>query len=217
MLPATSPMKAPSSVRTFEGPASRRHSEFSEAKEQAVDGLRLACGAAGARLTVIRPTAYFSDLTDRAFESVARSNRYTEIGDGTHRINPIDGDDVADLIRRHLEASILGDQELPVGGPDILMFRDIGRLAAESLGRQEPLRFRTIPVGLLRALAVLAGAAGRLSRRLRRSAAILNWMIYVGTHDAIAPCVGERHLRDAFAAKRLDLDSRRPTVPSLMP
>lgn len=120
-------------------------------------------------------------------------------------------------VGRHLEASILGDQELPVGGPDILMFRDIGRLAAESLGRQEPLRFRTIPVGLLRALAVLAGAAGRLSRRLRRSAAILNWMIYVGTHDAIAPCVGERHLRDAFAAKRLDLDSRRPTVPSLMP
>jgi hypothetical protein len=42
-------------------------------------------------------------------------------------------------------------------------------------------------------------------------------MIYVGTHDAVAPCVGERHLSDAFAAKRVDLDSRRPTVASLIP
>ena len=204
-------------VATFEGPASRRYSEFSEAKEQAVDAIRLACGAAGARLTVIRPTAYFSDLTDLAFESVAKSNRYTEIGDGSHRINPIDGHDVADLICRQLEAPTLKDLEIPVGGPDIMTFRDIGRLAAASLGRKEQLRIRRIPVGLLRALAALAGATGRLSLRLRRSAAILNWMIYVGTHDAIAPCVGERHLRDAFAAKRLDLDSRRPTVPSLMP
>ena len=204
-------------VATFEGPASRRHSEFSEAKEQAVDAIRIACAAAGARLTVMRPTAYFSDLTDRAFDSVAKRNRYTEIGDGSHRINPIDGDDVADLILRQFKGQIPGDQELPVGGPDILTFRDIGRLAAESLGQQQQLRFRTIPVGLLRVLAVLAGTAGGLSRRLRRSAAILNWMIYVGTHDAIAPCAGERHLKDAFAAKRADLDSRRPTVASLMP
>jgi hypothetical protein len=133
-----------------------------------------------------------------------------------HRINPIDGDDVADLILRQLKMPIPGDRELPVGGPSILTFRDIGRLAAESLGRQQQLRFRTIPVGLLRVLSVLAGTAGRLSRRLRRSAAILNWMIYVGTHDAIAPCAGERHLKDAFAAKRADLDSRRPTDAPLM-
>ena len=122
---------------------------------------------------------------------------------------------MADLICRQLEAPTLKDLEIPVGGPDIMTFRDIGRLAAASLGRKEQLRIRRIPVGLLRALAALAGATGRLSLRLRRSAAILNWMIYVGTHDAVAPCMGERRLRDAFAAKRLALDSRRPTVAPL--
>jgi uncharacterized protein YbjT (DUF2867 family) len=195
-------------VATFEGPASRSHSEFSDAKEQAVDAIRVACGAAAVGLTVIRPTAYFSDLTNRAFDSVAKRNRYTEIGDGSHRINPIDGDDVADYIRRHLDASVSANQELPVGGPDILTFRDIGCLAAESLGRRDQLRFRMIPVAMLRVLASLAGAAGLLSRRPRRSAAILNWMIYVGTHDAVAPRAGQRRLRDEFAAKRIALDSR---------
>lgn len=182
-------------VATFEGPAARHYSEFSEAKEQAADAIRIACGAGGVTLTVIRPTAYFSDLTDRAFESVAKNNRHSEIGDGSHRISPIDGDDVADLILRLLEVPIPEDQEMPVGGPDIMTFQEIGRLAAQSLGRSEQLRFRSIPVGLLRVLAALAGVAGRLSRRLRRSAAILNWVIYVGTHDAVAPCVGERDHR----------------------
>jgi uncharacterized protein YbjT (DUF2867 family) len=202
-------------VATFEGPASRVQSEFSDAKEQAVDAIRVACLSAGAALTVIRPTAYFSDLTDRAFASVAKSDRYTEIGDGSHRINPIDGSDVATFIRRHLDAPTAGNQELPVGGPDILTFRAIGLLAAESLGRQQQLRFRAIPVGLLRVLAGLAGAVGTVSRRLRHSAAILNWTIYAGTHDAVAPCAGERHLRDVFAAKRVALDSPRSQLPSL--
>jgi uncharacterized protein YbjT (DUF2867 family) len=40
-----------------------------------------------------------------------------------HRINPIDGDDVADLILRQLKMPIPGDRELPVGGPSILTFR----------------------------------------------------------------------------------------------
>jgi len=48
--------------------------------------------------TVIRPTAYFSDLTNRAFDSVLKRGRYTVVGDGSHRINPVDGDDVAVFI-----------------------------------------------------------------------------------------------------------------------
>ena len=197
-------------LATFEGPASRASSAFSEAKEQAVDAIRRACAALGTSLTVIRPTAYFSDLTDRAFDGVARDNRYTEIGDGSHRINPVDGDAVAELIARDAGARRAGLLEVPVGGPDVLTYRDIGCLAAESLGRLPQLRFRRIPVGLLRVLAGLAGAAGRWSRRRRRSAAILRWMVYVGTHDAVAPSAGGRRLREVFAAKRVALDSRQP-------
>jgi uncharacterized protein YbjT (DUF2867 family) len=204
-------------VATFEGPASRRQSEFSDAKEQAVDGVRLACETAHVALTVIRPTAYFSDLTDRAFESVAKHHRYTQIGDGSHRINPIDGDDVAEFIWNHLAPDGALDRDYPIGGPDIMTFHEIGCLAAECLGTQGTLRFRRIPVAVLRLLAALAVGAGKVSHRWRRSAAILNWMIYAGTHDAVAPSTGKRHLRGIFATKSSDLESRRSVPGSFKP
>ena len=91
-------------VATFEGRDSRRFSEFSNAKECAVDAIGAACRQAGAAFTVIRPTAYFSDLTDRAFDSVEKQGRYTVIGDGSNRINPVDGDNVAAFI-----ADCIGD------------------------------------------------------------------------------------------------------------
>jgi hypothetical protein len=93
------------------------------------------------------------------------------------------GNDVADLIRRHLDAPTAGNKELPVGATEILRFRDIGCQAAECLGRLDQL-------------------------------AIMNW-IYVGAHDAVAPCAGERRLRDAFAAKRIAFDSQHPQAPSM--
>ena len=57
---------------TFEGQASRHFTAFSDAKEVAVDAVGAACHEAVAAFTVIRPTAYFSDLTNRAFDSVRR-------------------------------------------------------------------------------------------------------------------------------------------------
>jgi divinyl chlorophyllide a 8-vinyl-reductase len=85
-------------VATFEGRDSRRLTEFSDAKECAVDAIGAACRQAGVAFTVIRPTAYFSDLTNRAFDSVLKRGRYTVIRDGSDRINPVDGDDVAMFI-----------------------------------------------------------------------------------------------------------------------
>ena len=60
-------------VATFEGRASRHLTAFSDAKEVAVDAIDAACREAGAAFTVIRPTAYFSDLTNRAFELGAQA------------------------------------------------------------------------------------------------------------------------------------------------
>ena len=68
----------------FEGVASRGLSQFSDAKKQALDVVATASARAGIPFTVVRPTAYFSDLTNREFESVATNNRCTLIGDGLH-------------------------------------------------------------------------------------------------------------------------------------
>ncbi len=194
-------------VATFEGRASRHATAFSDAKEVAVDTLGAACRAAGAAFTVIRPTAYFSDLTNRAFDSVYRHGRHTVIGDGSHRINPVDGCDVAAFI-----ACCIGDpekagREHQVGGPDTFSFREIGMLAAEVIGQPDSLKIRMIPLWSLRLAAMVASAGGLISRGSRGTAAIVRWMIWSGTHDAVAPACGDRRLVDAFRAKR---DALRP-------
>ena len=188
-------------VATFEGPASRGCSQFSDAKEHAVETLAAACEAAGVSFSVIRPTAYFSDLTNRAFASVAARRRFTTIGDGSHRINPVDGADVAAFIADDALGSGIGYAEHPIGGPEVFTYRQIGELAGSTLGQTTAPRRRCIPIDGLRALAALTAAAGICSVRLRRSAAILHWMIYAGTHDAVAPSCGGRRLSEDFAAK----------------
>jgi uncharacterized protein YbjT (DUF2867 family) len=186
-------------VATFEGRDSRRLTEFSNAKESAVDAIGAACGKAGVAFTVIRPTAYFSDLTNRAFDSVLKGGRYTVVGDGSHRINPVDGDDVAVFIADCIGHPEMAGREHQIGGPDIFTFREIGLLAAEVIGLPSPLKIRSIPLWSLRFVAAMAGLA---SSKSRRSAAILQWMIYSSTHDAIAISCGTLRLHDEFCSKR---------------
>jgi divinyl chlorophyllide a 8-vinyl-reductase len=188
-------------VATFEGRASRHFTAFSDAKEAAVDAVGAACRQAGVTFTVIRPTAYFSDLTDRAFDSVQRDGQHTVVGDGSYRINPIDGADVATFIAECLRDPTKAGQEHLVGGPDTFSFREIGMLAAEVIGQPEKLKIKTIPVWSLRLAAAMASTLGLVFRGRRRSAAMLHWMIWSGTHDAVAPAYGARRLRDFYVAK----------------
>jgi len=189
-------------VATFEGRDSRRLTEFSNAKETAVDAIRTACNKAGVAFTVIRPTAYFSDLTNRAFDSVLRRGRYTVVGNGSHRINPVDGDDVALFVADCIDNPKMAGRAHQIGGPDIFTFREIGYLAAEVIGLPHPLKIRSIPLWLLQFVAAMAAVAGLASSKSRRSAAILRWMIYATTHDAVAISCGTRHLYDEFCSKR---------------
>lgn len=189
-------------VATFEGQASRRVSAFSGAKECAVDEIGLACRQAGVIFTVIRPTAYFSDLTDRAFNSVRARHRHTVVGDGRHRINPVHGDDVAAFLIDCIDDPTRAGREHRLGGPDVFSFRDIGLLAAEVLGCARSLRIISIPIWSLRVMAAAGTAISLFSRRARRSTALLRWMTYAGTHDAIAPACGHRRLRDEYCCMR---------------
>lgn len=188
-------------VATYEGRASRDVTEFSNAKEQAVDTICDACRATGIAFTVIRPTAYFSDLTNRAFDEVRKSGQHTVVGAGSHRINPVHGDDVATFMADTINNPARAGGEHSVGGPDIFTFRQIGELAADVLGQRETLRIKSVSLIRLRATAMVAGIAGLVSRKSRRFAAVVRWMIYSGTHDAVAQSCGNRRLRDEFMAK----------------
>jgi uncharacterized protein YbjT (DUF2867 family) len=202
-------------VATFEGRESRHCTAFSEAKEQAVDAIGDACRTAGIAFTVIRPTAYFSDLTNRAFESVRKNGRYSVIGAGSHRINPVHGDDVAAFLAESVYVPGRAGREHKVGGPDVFTFREIGELAADVLGKREILQIRCVSLLSLRATAMIAGAVGVVSRKSRRFAAILRWMIYSGMHDAVAQSCGRRRLSDEFMAKADKLRARAPAAINL--
>jgi hypothetical protein len=96
----------------------------------------------------------------------------------------------------------MAGREHQIGGPDIFTFREIGLLAAEVIGLPAPLKIRSIPSWSLLFIAAMAAMVGLVSSKSKRSAAILRWMIYSSTHDAVAFSCGTRRLYDDFCSKR---------------
>jgi divinyl chlorophyllide a 8-vinyl-reductase len=186
-------------VSTFEGRDSRAVSAFSNAKEEAVDVLRSECERNGATFSVVRPNAYFKDLTDYAFDRVLSQGVHKTLGDGSHKINPISREDAASYIANLIQEKQGG--EFPLGGPDVFTFREIGVLAAQTVGKDGDLQFQVIPVWSLRAAASALDLLGFVSRFAHRRAAFLHWMVYCSTHNAVAPSYGTRHLHDEYRRK----------------
>ena len=119
-------------------------------------------------LTVVRPNAYFKDLTNRAFDDVLIHGRHTVLGHGTHLINPIAREDVATFIADCVQGNQLQHdrgRDYPMGGPDVFTFREIGMLAAKvihrhnnNLSSSSDITIREIPLWKLRLMATLLQA-----------------------------------------------------------
>lgn len=93
--------------------------------------------------TIIAPSGYFSDMGD--FLSMARSGRVWLFGNGTHRINPIHG---ADLARATAEAIDADRDWMDVGGPTAFSHDELAALAFDALGK--PPRITHLPDALRR-------------------------------------------------------------------
>jgi hypothetical protein len=159
-------------VATFEGRESRRAEAISEAKEEAVDRVISVAkaeaakaasaaavsssGGSGAprtstlKVRILRPTAFFRDMSSWLLEPLLAGNKRDVVltGDGGTKINPVDGRDVARLIREEIEAAVAPSsspgssssppsaaeevvREIPVGGPQVFTLRSMAALAAE--------------------------------------------------------------------------------------
>ena len=84
----------------------------------------------GLDYAVIRPTSYFSDMSE--FLRMAKSGRVYLIGNGENRINPIHGVDLAEVC---VNAVTARGHEIPVGGPVTYRMREIAVLAYAALGK----------------------------------------------------------------------------------
>lgn len=100
--------------------------------------------AADIASTVIAPSGYFSDMAD--FLAMARSGRVWLFGAGTHRINPIDG---ADLAAAAADAIAEERDWLNVGGPETFTHAELAALAFNAVGR--PVKITRLPDSLRKA------------------------------------------------------------------
>ena len=167
-------------VSAFNG-AQLRHLDIVDAHEAFIEELE----ASGLAFAVVRPTGYFSDMSE-VFE-MARKGRVWLIGSGTNRVNPIHGADLAVVCADAVESA---DREIAVGGPQVMTWREMAQLAFEVL--DQPARVTCIPVWLMR-LAV------RLVRLFNRhQGELLAFFTTMATTDMVAPETGTRTVEQHF-------------------
>jgi uncharacterized protein YbjT (DUF2867 family) len=139
--------------------------------------------------TVIAPTGYFSDMGD--FLKMAQSGRVWLFGDGSKRINPIHGADLAVATADAVEAGV---GWLDVGGPDIFTQKELAELAFAS--QQFTPRITFLP-DIMRRLAL------RLLPYVtpRRVHGPAQFFLSALAFDMVGECRGIHHLKDHFENK----------------
>ena len=110
-------------VSVFKGEA-MRHIAIGAAKERFVDALK----ASGLDYCIIRPSGFYSDMT--IFFKMAKKDKIRLFGKGQYAMNPIHGEDLAEVCVAQLERY---EREVNVGGAEIFTQTEIARLAFEVL------------------------------------------------------------------------------------
>jgi uncharacterized protein YbjT (DUF2867 family) len=151
------------------------------AHEHFVDDLR----RSGLEYAIVRPNAYFSDMGQ--FLKLARSGHMFWLGDGTPKINPIHGADMATVCVDAAEGSI---REIDAGGPDMFTLRTLFELAFEAVGKKPNITFIPLWIGEV-ALTVIRLFSQEL-------AAKASFFVLVNKMDNDAPPRGSRHLADFY-------------------
>jgi len=169
-------------VSVFNGP-NLLHLDIVKAHEDFVDVLK----ASGMNHAVLRPTGYFSDMTE--FLQMAKKGRVYLIGDGSNRVNPIHG---ADLAVSCVDAAEGERQEVDVGGPEIMTFREIAELAFRSLGK--PARITAVPAWVMRPVIATTKLFSKHQSEL------LAFFTTAMTSDVVASSTGSHRLEDHFAS-----------------
>ncbi|NTU68259.1 MAG: SDR family oxidoreductase [Chlorobiaceae bacterium] len=162
-------------------PGEMTGSDVVRAHEGFVDDLQ----ASGIDFAVIRPNAYFSDMAQ--FLKLARAGHMFWLGDGSGRINPIHGEDLAMVCVNAAEGAA---REIEVGGPEMFTYRSLFELAFETVGKEPRITFIPLWIGET-ALAILR----IFSPKLAGSAA---FFVQVNKMDNDAPPYGSHRLKDYF-------------------
>jgi len=111
-----------------------RHLKICEAKERLGDYLK----SSGLEYCIIRPNGFFSDMGD--FLKMTKGGKVYLFGDGKLKLNPIHGEDLAKAV---VDSINQGENEINIGGPDMLSQNEIAELALKAYGK--PVKILHIP------------------------------------------------------------------------
>ena len=159
-----------------------QHVAMIQAKQAFVDELK----RSALDHTVVCPTGFFSDMEE--FLSMARSGRVYLFGEGSNRINPIHGADLAEVCADVLASR---EQQLDVGGPEVFTYREIAELAFDVL--EKPKKITCLPKKLI------AAAVGAFRWLVPvKTYGPIQFLATVMTMDVVGEKYGQRRLVDHF-------------------
>lgn len=159
-----------------------RHLKIFQAKEGFVDKLK----ASDLNYTIMRPNGFFSDMSD--FLNMAKRGKVYLFGDGKHKLNPIHG---ADLAKVCVDAIDDTEQEISVGGPDVLAHNELARLALKAWGK--PIRIIHLP-DWIRRFAIWTVR----TFTSQKTYGPIEFFLTAMASDNIAPQYGTHQLKDFF-------------------
>ncbi len=159
-----------------------RDLKIMDAKGRFVDVLK----SSNIDYTIIRPTGFFSDMTD--FLNMAKKGKVYLFGDGHFKMDPVHGADLAEVCVKAIETS---DTEINIGGPDVLTQTEIAGLALKAWSKD--IRVIYLPDWIR-----------RLTIRFFRTFTPLKiygpieFFLTIMAVDAIAPQYGTHRLEDFY-------------------
>jgi len=124
----------------------KTHYHYAQAKQEAEEIVR----AGGFDYTIIRPTIILGPGAPvwQGFKKLAQFAVIPIPGDGRTRIQPIDVDDLADLLLRWLDSGEFCGETLELGGPETISIEEFLCRAHRHLRRTEP-RTLHLPLSIL--------------------------------------------------------------------
>lgn len=140
---------------------------------------------------IVRPTAYFKSLSGQ-IDRLRKGKPYLLFGDGMlTACKPISDRDTAAYLVRGLHDPGMQNSILPVGGPGPAMTpRDQGSLLFSALGVSP--RFKTVPVGVMRAIGAGLAPFALLSKTLSEKRELARIGTYYATESMLVwdPIIG---------------------------
>lgn len=166
---------------SMQGAENIMHLAITQAHERVVADLK----QSGLEYRIVRPCGYFSDMG--VLYDMAAKGRSFLVGEGSNRMNPVHGRDLAEACVDTAEGDEL---EVEVGGPDIMTQREAAELAFEVAGK--PVKITVIPMwlarGMVKFIRLLSTQFGDLA----------DFIVTAGEIDGVGPKRGTTTLKSYF-------------------